>query len=126
MPYEPTLIINQFFIHNLLHFLIIFVNMRSHDLATECNMKTTKYSSNLINQLPNNKPVVYEIQTAGGNKNYIGTAKRGRVTGRIAEHIGTIPGAQVKIKQFSSIQEARKSEAKQISKFQPKYNKQGK
>ncbi|HAT1845515.1 TPA: hypothetical protein U0Y19_000953 [Legionella pneumophila] len=89
-------------------------------------MKTTKYTSNLINQLPNNKPVVYEIQTAGGNKNYIGTAKRGRVTDRIAEHIGDIPGAKVKITQFSSIQEALKVEAKQISKFQPKYNKQGK
>ncbi|ARG98264.1 hypothetical protein [Legionella micdadei] len=89
-------------------------------------MKTTKYTSNLISQLPNNKPVVYEIQTAGGNKNYIGTAKRGRVTDRIAEHIGTIPGAKVTIKQFSSIQDARTAESKKIAKFQPKYNKQGK
>ena len=76
--------------------------------------------------LPNNKPVVYKIVTAGGNNNYTGIAKRGRVQDRINEHLNEIPGAKVQIEQMSSISDARKKESNIIKRSQPKYNKQGK
>ncbi|MFH1026050.1 MAG: hypothetical protein V1764_05160 [Nitrospirota bacterium] len=61
-----------------------------------------------------------------GNLNYVGVAQRGRAQERIREHIGEIPGASVSVKQFSSIAEARKEEAKVIKQEQPKYNEKGK
>ena len=78
-----------------------------------------------IKGLPDDKPVVYEIQTAGGNPNYIGSAKRGRVKARLGEHLGEILGAKVKIKQFSSISDAQKAEQRAIKSKQPPRNKQG-
>ena len=88
--------------------------------------KTAKYDKTNIPKLPNDKPAVYRIQTEGGKDNYVGTTKRGRVTERIAEHIGEVPGAKVKIEQHSSIQDAHKSEARIIKQQQPKYNEDGK
>jgi len=88
--------------------------------------KKTKYNKSNIDNLPNNKPVLYRIETEGGNLNYTGIAKRGRVQDRIKEHLGEIPGATVKIEQFNSVQEARKKEANVIKRNQPKYNEQGK
>jgi excinuclease UvrABC nuclease subunit len=88
--------------------------------------KTVNYKKEDIKKLPNNKPVVYKIVTAGGNNNYTGIAKRGRVQERIGEHLKEIPGAKVKIEQMPSITEARKKESNIIKRSQPKYNKQGK
>ena len=88
--------------------------------------KTTNYKPEDIDKLPNNKPVVYKIQSAGGTNNYTGVAKRGRVNDRIKEHLGEIPGANVQIEQMSSINEALKKEANIISRSKPKYNKRGK
>ncbi|MBL4809392.1 MAG: hypothetical protein JKY43_04965 [Phycisphaerales bacterium] len=88
--------------------------------------KTTNYNKANIPSLPNDKPVVYRIQTENGKDNYIGIAQRGRVNDRIAEHLGEIPGSKVKIEQHSSIQDARASEARLIENQQPKYNKDGK
>lgn len=88
--------------------------------------KTAKYNPDSIDQLPNNKPVVYKIQTAGGSNNYTGVAKRGRVNDRIKEHLGEIPGASVQIEQMSSIDEALKKESNIISRSKPKYNIKGK
>lgn len=88
--------------------------------------KTTNYRPEDIDKLPNNKPVVYKIQTAGGSNNYTGVAKRGRVNARIKEHLGEIPGSKVQIEQMSSINEALEKEANIISRSQPKYNKRGK
>lgn len=59
--------------------------------------KKTKYKKPDLEQLPNNKPVLYRIETGSGNLNYVGTAKRGRVKERIAEHIVQIPGSTVRI-----------------------------
>lgn len=87
--------------------------------------KKVKYNKTEIEQLPNDKPVLYRIVTEGGNPNYVGIAKRGRVRERIAEHLGEIPGATVTVERFSNIQDARKKEAKVIRRNQPKYNKQG-
>lgn len=88
--------------------------------------KTTKYDKSNIQKLSDDKPAVYRIQTEGGKDNYVGIAKRGRVTERITEHIGEVPGAKVKIEQHSTIQDAQKSEARIIKQQQPKYNKDGK
>ena len=92
--------------------------------------KTVGFNKQSINQLPNDKPVVYKIQTENGKTNYAGIAQRGRVQDRIAEHLGgakdAVPGAKVQIEQMSSINDARAKESRVISRSKPKYNKQGK
>jgi len=88
--------------------------------------KEVNFNKSGISQLPDNKPVLYRIKTEAGNENYVGVAQKGRVQERITEHLGEIPGAKVKIEQFSSIEDARKKETNVIKRKQPKYNKQGK
>ena len=88
--------------------------------------KKVNFNKKGINALPNNKPVLYRIETDTGNLNYAGIAQRGEVQDRISDHIDEIPGATVRIEQFSSIADARKKEANVIKRNQPKYNKQGK
>ena len=88
--------------------------------------KKVNYSKTGIENLPNNKPVVYKILTENDNNNYTGTAKRGRVSERIKEHLNEIPGSKVIIEQFSSIKEAEAKESNIIKRSQPKYNKTGK
>jgi hypothetical protein len=88
--------------------------------------RTVKYNKQGIEKLPNDKPVLYRILTDTGNPNYVGIAQRGRVQERIREHLGQIPGAKIKIEQFSSISEAQKKEINVIRRTQAKYNKQGK
>lgn len=87
--------------------------------------KKVKYSKTGIERLPNDKPVLYRIESAGGNPNCVGIAKRGRVQERIAEHIGEIPGATVRIEQLGSVEEARQKETRVIRRSKPKYNEQG-
>lgn len=88
--------------------------------------RKVKYNKTAIDKLPNDKPVLYRINTASGNANYIGVAQKGRASERIKEHLGEIPGASVSVEQFSSIGEARKKEANVIKRNQPKHNKQNK
>ncbi|MFI5329554.1 MAG: hypothetical protein ACHQ2F_00750 [Desulfobaccales bacterium] len=88
--------------------------------------KKVKYNKQGIEQLPNDKPVLYRIETESGNPNYIGIAQRGWVRERLSEHLGEIPGAMVRIEQFSSITDAQKKEINVIKRTQAKYNKQGK
>lgn len=92
--------------------------------------KTVKNNPTGIGNLPNDKPVVYKIKTEGGNVNYVGVAKRGRVQERLQEHLqgqeDYIPGAKIQIEQVSSIAEAKKIEAAAIKRIQPKHNEQGK
>lgn len=93
--------------------------------------KTVKLNKDAVNDLSNNKPAVYKIFNNEGENIYTGSAKRGRVTERIKEHLpggsDPIPGAaKVKIEQHSSIDEAQKSESRIISRTKPKHNKQGK
>ena len=89
--------------------------------------KTVKFTQGGIEKLPNNKPVIYRIETDSGKDNYIGVAKRGRVQERIQEHLpGTehaVPGSKVQIEQMGSIRQAVQKEKKIIEKEQPKYNK---
>jgi len=92
--------------------------------------KTVPFTSQGIQKLPNDKPVVYKIKTPGGNNNYTGIAQRGRVRERLEEHLpgakDAIPGSKVVIEQTSSIAEAREKEQRIIRRSQPKYNEQGK
>lgn len=88
--------------------------------------KTVKFNQTDIENLPDDKPVVYKIKTPNNTNNYTGIAKRGRVQERISEHLGEIPGAKVQIEQMPSISEAREKESNIISRIKPKYNKQGK
>jgi hypothetical protein len=88
--------------------------------------KTVKYNKQSIEKLPNDKPVLYRIETGSGNMRYVGVAQRGRVQEIISEHLGKIPGAVVIIEQFDNISEAQRKEVNVIKRTQAKYNKQGK
>lgn len=88
--------------------------------------KTVPFNKKGISNLPKDKPVIYKILTNADKNNYTGTAKRGRVPDRLAEHLGEIPGAKVQIEQMSSIATAREKESNIIYRSKPKYNKQGK
>ena len=90
--------------------------------------KTVSYTKTGAEKLPDDKPVVYKIQTEGGKTNYVGVAQRGRVEDRILEHLadGEIPGATVQVQQVSSIREAQQIEKRIIARTQPPYNEQGK
>ena len=50
-------------------------------------VQKAKYNKTAIDNLPNDKPVLYRIETDSGNLNYAGIAKRGRVRDRIKEHL---------------------------------------
>jgi len=92
--------------------------------------KTTPFTKTGISKLPDDKPVMYKIQTEGGRNNYTGVAQRGRVQERLQDHLpggkDHIPGAKVRIEQMPSIKEARDKEARIINRDKPKYNKRGK
>ena len=81
--------------------------------------KTVSNNKTSINKLPNDKPVMYKIKTKGGNVNYVGVAKKGRVQEQLKEHLvggkDYVPGDKVQIEQFSSIVEAKKKEASVIA-----------
>lgn len=89
--------------------------------------KTVKFNKTGVSNLPNDKPVVYKIQTESGKTNYVGIAQRGRIQDRIQEHLATgeISGAKVQIEQMSSISDARVKEKNIIARSKPKYNEQG-
>jgi hypothetical protein len=92
--------------------------------------KTVDFNKAGIGKLPNDKPVVYKIQTESGTNNYTGVAQRGRVQERLMEHLpgakDYVPGAKVQIQQSSSIDKARKTESLVIVRTKPKYNDRGK
>jgi predicted GIY-YIG superfamily endonuclease len=84
-----------------------------------------------IESLAKDKPVVYKILNGKGNTLYTGVAKRGRVEERLKEHLPSGPdpvrgGKKIVIDQKSSIDEARKAEARTIKRSQPPQNKKGK
>ena len=92
--------------------------------------KTVSNNKTRISKLPNDKPVVYKIKTDGGNVNYVGVAKKGRVQERIEEHLpggkDYVPGAKVQIEQMKSISDAKQKESNIISRTKPRYNEKGK
>jgi hypothetical protein len=92
--------------------------------------KTVPFNQAGIEKLPNDKPVVYKIETPSGKNNYTGIAQRGRVRERLGEHLpegkDPVPGAKVVVEQAKSIAEAREKEQRIITRSQPKYNEQDK
>ena len=42
--------------------------------------KTVSFNKTGLQKLPNDKPVLYRIKSGGGDLNYVGVAKRGRVS----------------------------------------------
>lgn len=92
--------------------------------------KTVSFNKTGIAKLPDNKPVLYRIQSEGGKTNYAGIAKRGRVQERLEEHLpggkDAVPGAKVQIEQMTRVEQAKEVEARVIARSKPKYNEQGK
>jgi predicted GIY-YIG superfamily endonuclease len=93
--------------------------------------KSADFNREGIESLAKDKPVVYKIHNGKGNTLYTGVAKRGRVEERLKEHLPSGPdpvrgGKKVVIDQKSSIDEARKVEARTIKRSQPPQNKKGK
>ena len=93
--------------------------------------KTVRLTKEKIENLPQDKPVVYKILNKQGENIYTGIAKRGNVPDRLDDHLpghrDAVPGAaKVRIQQKNSIDEAEKAEANIISRTKPKYNQQGK
>lgn len=89
-------------------------------------VKKAKYNKSGIENISNDKPALYRIETKNGKLNYAGIAKRGRVQERIKEHLDEIPGVSVSVEQFNSIGDARKKELNVIKRNKPKYNTQDK
>ena len=88
--------------------------------------KSSSFTRRGIAKLPNDKPVIYKIESASGKNNYTGIAKRGRVQERLLEHLpgskDAVPGTRVRIEQMSTIQAAERKEKAIIQRSQPKYN----
>jgi len=69
--------------------------------------KTSPFTSEGIESLAKNRPIVYKIEDNKGNNLYTGVAKRGRVEERLKEHLLTGPdpvkgGAKIHIIQKAS------------------------
>lgn len=92
--------------------------------------KTVPFNQKGIENLPDNKPVVYKILTEGGKNNYTGVAQRGRVQDRLREHLprgkDSVPGAKVQIEQMKSIRDAEAKESRIISRTKPRHNEKSK
>ena len=93
--------------------------------------KTANFKPESIDDLAQNKPVVYKILNSKGENIYTGSAKKGRVADRIKDHLSggqdPIPGGKkVKIEQHDSISDAQRSESSIISRSKPRHNKRGK
>lgn len=88
--------------------------------------KTVNFTKGGVAKLPEDKSVLYRVQTESGRTNYAGVAKRGRVQARIAEHLfggrAYVPGVRVQIEQMNSIEQARATEGRIIARSKPKYN----
>ena len=93
--------------------------------------QSASFNKKGIEALPKGRPVVYEIEGEKRKPEYVGVAKRGRVEERLKEHLpgGKDPvrgGKKVVVHPKSSIQYAKKSEARMIKDKQPRQNKRGK
>lgn len=93
--------------------------------------KTANFDPESIDKLPQNQPVVYKIRNKKGENIYTGSSMRGQLVKRIKAHLpggrDPIPGGDsVTIEQHSSIDDAKKSEKRIITRSKPKYNKKGK
>ncbi len=93
--------------------------------------KSASFDSDGVDDLAQDKPVVYKLVNSKGENVYTGSSKKGQVGDRIKDHLpggsDPIPGVKkVRIEQHGSIAEARESEERIISRSKPKHNKRGK
>jgi len=88
--------------------------------------RTVRFNKTGIGKLPDDKPVVYTIETNGGRNNYTGIAQRGRVQETLKEHLpqgpDPVPGAKVRVEQVDTIAAARERERAINARSHPKYN----
>lgn len=85
--------------------------------------KKCTFSKTQIAELPNDKSILFRIETKTGTLNYLGVAARGKVIEQLTELHSQVPGATLKIEQFDSIKDARSKQANIIKRSgQPKYN----
>lgn len=87
-------------------------------------IKEVLYTRNGIRQLPEDKPVLYQILTPTRNLLLVGIATQCHVQDSIIHHLGEVPGAFVKIKQFDSIEDATRKRDGIVRQSRPKYNTQ--
>jgi len=97
-------------------------------MATKRFSPQQNFNKTGTQKVPTNKPIVYKLMNKEGTIIYTGTAKRGRGSERLGDHLpggqDPIPGAKTfQIKQKPSIVEAEKEEKQIIKKENPKYNK---
>jgi len=85
------------------------------------------FNKESIAKVPKNKPIVYEILNKTGKNVYTGHAKRGQVSKRLKIHLpgrrDAVPGSKFfRIKQLSSVKEAKTKEQEIIKREKPKFN----
>ncbi|MBU1194008.1 MAG: hypothetical protein KKE62_01755 [Proteobacteria bacterium] len=89
----------------------------SHQTERDHNMSTKKIKLTIteIENLKNDKPVVYTIKSASGLSTYVGIAQTGMLKARIAEHFqdnsNNFSGATVEIVHADSMEEAKRKES---------------
>jgi excinuclease UvrABC nuclease subunit len=97
-------------------------------MATKRFSPQRNFNKTGTQKVPTNEPIVYKLMNKEGTNIYTGTAKRGRGSERLEDHLpggqDPIRGARTfQIKQKPSIAEAEKEEKQIIEKEKPKYNK---
>nr|WP_294504199.1 hypothetical protein [uncultured Rhodopila sp.] len=84
------------------------------------------YTARAVAALPEGKPIVYAIQTAGGRINYIGMAGAGHVREAIRQHMAPgsarIAGETITVLQFDSEKAANQAHETAVSEFLPPQN----
>ena len=93
--------------------------------------RSKSFTKTNIQNVPDNKAVVYKIKNDNGKNLYTGIAGRGRVQERLLEHKEqkgeSVPGGtKFQIAQVENKDRARKIETQIIKKEQPKFNEQNK
>jgi len=87
--------------------------------------REVEYTAAAVAQLPEAKPVVYAVQAASGRVNYIGSAAAGHVRERIRQHVSgrsrRAIGEKIVIRQYETVEAARRAEETAIQEFWPKY-----
>lgn len=93
--------------------------------------RTKSFTKTNIQNVPDNKAIVYKIKNEAGKNLYTGIAGRGRVQDRLLEHKqikkeSVAGGTRFQIAQVENKDRAKKIETQIIKKEQPKFNEQNK
>lgn len=93
--------------------------------------RAQKFTKANVENISNNKAIVYELTNKAGKNLYTGIAGRGRGVDRLLEHKtlkkDTIPGAtRFRIAEVNNKDRAEQIEKQIINKEQPKFNEQHK